>query len=171
MIQQNAENAFIHISYLITLSLSSAIPRTYHSPAPPSSYHNSPAPQPQMLPQPQPQPQTQTYRSPPPPQPQQQTYRPAPNNENIGMGMGMGSQIPAPVPHRAPIAAPVANMTSPGILPTTWDPAMGIKFGGTPVGKGNAEGQGQGMPGGWQPPQQQQGGGGTWDPSKGMRFG
>jgi hypothetical protein len=37
----------------------------------------------------------------------------------------------------------VAQM-SPPIMPSTWDPAMGIKFGGAGPQAGNAQGQAQG---------------------------
>lgn len=62
--------------------------------------------------------------------------------------------IPAPVPQRASLTP----QTMPNV-PTTWDPAMGIKFGGGGGASGNVSAQ------------PRQSGGGTWDPSKGMRFG
>ena len=76
------------------------------------------------------------------------------------------NEIPAPIPQRAAIAP----MTSPPIMPTTWNPELGIKFGGPGPGP---EGQNQGGQGqGWPPSSGGAGAGsGTWDPKRGFKFG
>jgi programmed cell death 6-interacting protein len=113
-----------------------------------------------LSPQPQ-QPRTYNTRSsshgpPPPSQNLPQAYQPPMiNSENI----------PAPIPQRAN----VSSMTTPPITPQTWNPELGIKFGGPPPppGPGPGPGQGQGQDQAGQRP----GGGGTWDPNRGFKFG
>ncbi|KAH8685473.1 putative pH signal transduction protein pala [Tricladium varicosporioides] len=63
--------------------------------------------------------------------------------------------IPAPVPTRAMQSPPLP------IRPGVWAPEMGLKFGSGQPGNG-----GNGQQGG-----QPQGGGGTWDANRGLRFG
>ncbi|KAL3427727.1 BRO1-like domain-containing protein [Phlyctema vagabunda] len=77
--------------------------------------------------------------------------------------------IPAPIPTRAP----VAPMQSPPIMPQTWAPEMGIKFGASGPGGGGGNGGPQGPTAGngngngaGEVPQQK-----TWDPNAGFRFG
>ncbi|KAI9054076.1 hypothetical protein LZ554_001247 [Drepanopeziza brunnea f. sp. 'monogermtubi'] len=96
-------------------------------------------------------PTPRTYNSPAPPQPR------APNNED--------SHIPAPVPQRAG-----PNLTSPtAVVPATWNPDMGIKFGGLgAAGSGNGGGQGENIA---PPPPPQQQAQQTWDPNRGFKFG
>ncbi|CAG8955566.1 hypothetical protein HYFRA_00009520 [Hymenoscyphus fraxineus] len=83
-----------------------------------------------------------------PPPPLQSPLQPSP------------SQQPHPVspPPRADISAPVPQRTSiqsPGLMAGgTWDPGMGIKFGGTGGGAGAPAGGNQ-----------------TWDPKRGFKFG
>ena len=84
--------------------------------------------------------------SPPPAQYQPEPPRPqlySPQNE----------KLPAPVPQRASIA----SMTTPPIMPTTWNPELGIKFGGPSPGEQN-------------PGPNQGGQRGTWDPNRGLKF-
>ncbi|CZT44935.1 probable pH-response regulator palA protein [Rhynchosporium secalis] len=89
-----------------------------------------------------------TYNAPSQPLPQRAQSNDA--NEN---------DIPAPVPQRA--------RQSPPVVPATWNPEMGIKFGGAtaPAQDVNANGQ-QGQQG-WQPAGVQR----TWDPNRGFKFG
>jgi programmed cell death 6-interacting protein len=87
------------------------------------------------------------------------------------------NDIPAPVPTRT---VPVANMTAGaagGHVVNTWNPEMGIKFGGN-GGLGNAmavEGRSPGwmMANGGQPGSAgaNMAGNQTWDPTKGFKFG
>lgn len=74
--------------------------------------------------------------------------------------------IPAPVPTRPP-AAP---MQSPPIVPSggTWNPDMGIKFGGV---KGSNQGQAGSGQGTGTNQNQWPGQPGTWDPNNGFKFG
>ncbi|CZS90214.1 probable pH-response regulator palA protein [Rhynchosporium agropyri] len=89
-----------------------------------------------------------TYNVPSQPPPQRAQSNDA--NEN---------DIPAPVPQRA--------RQSPPVVPATWNPEMGIKFGGAtaPAQDANANGK-QGQQG-WQPAGVQK----TWDPNRGFKFG
>jgi len=69
----------------------------------------------------------------------------------------------APAPTELPLTAPQPKRTT--AAPQVWMPGMEIKFappGGDAGGQNGAGAQGQ---------QGKSGGGGTWDPSKGMRFG
>lgn len=97
-----------------------------------------------------------TYNSPSHSQPPSR----AANNSNND-----DAHIPAPVPQRA--------RQSPPVVPATWNPEMGIKFGGAGPAPGGMVGQdgkksppGQGQ--GWPPAS---GGQGTWDPNRGFKFG
>ena len=83
-----------------------------------------------------------------------------------------GEPIHAPLPTRAP----TAPMQSPSIMPTTWNPDMGIKFGGTlpqpnPKQEPGLNGQGQPTQVQTQRSGQWPGQGGTWDPNRGFKFG
>ena len=78
----------------------------------------------------------------------------------------------APLPTRAP----VAPMQSPPIMPTTWNPDMGIKFGGpspqpNPDQGAGQMGQGQSLQGQNSKSGQWPGQGGTWEPNRGFKFG
>ncbi|XMA12883.1 hypothetical protein WAI453_005674 [Rhynchosporium graminicola] len=89
-----------------------------------------------------------TYNAPSQPPPQRTQSSNA--NEN---------DIPAPVPQRA--------RQSPPVVPATWNPEMGIKFGGAPAPAQDANANGQKEHQGWQPA----GGQKTWDPNRGFKFG
>lgn len=89
-----------------------------------------------------------TYNSPSHTQP---LARPPNNNEE--------SHIPAPVPQRA--------RQSPPVVPATWNPEMGIKFGGGGGGLPPSGMAGTGGTDGTKMPQ----GPGTWDPNRGFKFG
>jgi programmed cell death 6-interacting protein len=96
-----------------------------------SLQHQAPPPQ-------QYRPPSQTQHAPPP-----HLQTPRSYNTRSSSHHSLAQEIPAPVATRA---APVAQMSPPlgGIMPTTWDPAMGIKFGGAGPQPGNSQGQGQG---------------------------
>ncbi len=105
-----------------------------------------------LSPQPQ-QPRTYNTRS--------SSHGPPPPSQNLFLGeqtpvYPQNENIPAPIPQRASIA----SMTTPPIMPQTWNPELGIKFGG----------QGQ-EPGKEQSQQGQRQGAGTWDPNRGFKFG
>lgn len=95
-----------------------------------------------------------------------QTPVPAPQPRNLRSSARVApeSPMPAPIPTRSPAQQP--QMPSvPAATPGTWNPQMGIRFGGASPGQGQqknenvAPGQAAGpMPG-------------QWDPNQGIRFG
>jgi len=62
-------------------------------------------------------------------------------------------------------------MQSPPIMPATWAPEMGIKFGGPSPPGGQVQGQNKENQGAKSPNQGWPGQGGMWDPNKGFQFG
>ncbi|RDL37845.1 Uncharacterized protein BP5553_05278 [Venustampulla echinocandica] len=96
-----------------------------------------------------------------PPPPANETFAPSPRTYSTPSSISASSStvhnnnsndIPAPVPTRA-------NIQSPPIVPSTWAPEMGIKFG---VPAPSPPGQAQGYQGQTQ--------NNTWDPNRGFKF-
>lgn len=113
---------------------------------------------------------TRTYNAPPAPTPshRESTYSNNSRESVYRTASHDGEQIPAPVPQRASIVP----MNSPPIT-ATWNPDLGIKFGGPPTqqaqdGGSNNKG-GQKSPPAWPPSGPNVGG--TWNPNQGLRFG
>lgn len=118
----------------------------------------------------------------------QQTYSPAPAPpaDNIPRPLVdtrpapqpyANQEIPAPIPTRSPVAP---MQSPPPMMPTTWDPAMGIKFGApasssNPAPNPNNPNSRAPQNTTGQAPNPNQGWSGqtaaTWDPSKGFKFG
>ena len=101
--------------------------------------------------------------------PQQQVHRSYNTRSSAAHTPQAYQQQPEEQPMHAPLPtrAPVAAMQSPPIMPTIWNPEMGIKFGG-PSPQPNSN-QGQPPPG--QNPGQWPGQPGTWDSNRGFKFG
>lgn len=111
-----------------------------------------------------------TYNAPPASTPshRESTYNNNPRESMYRTASHDGEPIPAPVPQRASIVP----MTSPPIT-ATWNPELGIKFGGPPAQQGQDGGAsnkgGQKSPSAWPPSGPN--GAGTWNPNQGLRFG
>jgi hypothetical protein len=98
-----------------------------------------------------------------PPVPRTYNAPPAPSQASpYQRSLDENSRIPAPIPQRASIVP----MASPPIT-ATWNPNMGITFGGAPPPNQQQEQNngGQKSPPSWPPPGAQ-----TWDPNRGFKF-